>query len=171
MTISKDLFLSILAMDAYSQGYDAAIEHGFDKIGSASRGKDAQQLLEQGLSEEAGFYALSYNIGFGVEGINAGTTVPSFRGTDYPLEGDANKYIDLLRGWFVGAGDGLAVDIAKQDDLTIAFYEAALERSIFDAGTGDNVTITGHSLGGGLAGYASLISGADAVGFDHMPIN
>jgi len=35
VTISKDLFLAILSMDAYNQGYGRGFEHGKTQIGSA----------------------------------------------------------------------------------------------------------------------------------------
>lgn len=35
MTVSKDLFLSILAMDAYNRGYNSGIGSGADGLGSA----------------------------------------------------------------------------------------------------------------------------------------
>jgi len=36
MPISKDLFLAILSMDSYNQGYGRGIEHGKTKIGAAT---------------------------------------------------------------------------------------------------------------------------------------
>ena len=84
MPISKDLFLSILSMDAYNRGYDAGIaELGGEgsQIGNATIGRDAEQLLLRGAAQAAGFYALSYTLG--------GETIISHRGTDkYVGDGD-----------------------------------------------------------------------------------
>ena len=84
MTISKDLFLSILSMDAYNRGYNPGIEGLSDapgtRIGNATI---LNANIPQG-SQAASFYALSYTIGAGVDGIAPGTTVISYRGTDEP---------------------------------------------------------------------------------------
>ena len=95
MTISKDLFLAILSMDAYNRGYNSGISglggEG-SKIGAATIGKDAEQLLDQGAAKAVSFYAVAYELnnrpdgtgGSGVDGLAAGTTVISYRGTDNP---------------------------------------------------------------------------------------
>ena len=84
MTISKDLFLSILSMDAYNRGYNPGISNLSDgpgaQIGTAT-------VFSASSSDPASpefatsFYALAYTIGAGVE-IALGTTVISFRATD-----------------------------------------------------------------------------------------
>ena len=48
------------------------------------------------------------------------------------------------------------------------FYAKVTGRSIFD-GFQANVLLTGHSLGGGLAGYIAAITGDSATIFDNMP--
>lgn len=72
MTISKDLFLSILAMDSYNQGYRVGVEHSKTTIGSAKIRTDSERVFrdpdsaEEDISanaQSAGFYALSYDIG------------------------------------------------------------------------------------------------------------
>jgi len=99
MTISKDLFLSILAMDAYNRGYGAGIADG--KGAKDGDGRDADGLGEAGSpiggatvldvdiptgSQAAGFYAVAYEVN-GVEGIADGTRVISFRGTGHSPAG------------------------------------------------------------------------------------
>lgn len=75
MPISKDLFLAILSMDSYNQGYGRGIEHGKTKIGAATI-KDVD--LPAG-SEAAGFYAIAYDVaGSGIAGLDG--TVFSYRG-------------------------------------------------------------------------------------------
>jgi hypothetical protein len=48
------------------------------------------------------------------------------------------------------------------------FSQASLAQEYWELQGGDAVT-TGHSLGGGLAGYVSLRNGTPSIGFDHMP--
>ncbi|HEY8602701.1 putative Ig domain-containing protein [Tsuneonella suprasediminis] len=53
--------------------------------------------------------------------------------------------------------------------MAIDFYEAvAGVDSIYDTNGGTTI-LTGHSLGGGLAGYVGALGRVDSVGFDHMP--
>jgi hypothetical protein len=145
MTISKDLFLSILAMDAYNRGYDAGLANlgqKDSKVGAATIENDSSILIAangETVHESAGFYALSYNIGAdGPEGL-AGKTVISYRGTDSSL--------DKSTGWIVGAGN---IDDWTQAPLALEFYNAATGQSYRD-GQANDVILRGHSLGGGLA--------------------
>lgn len=75
MTISKDLFLSILAMNLYNRGYEAGIADGegpkdaegrdLDGFGEAGKKVGAATVLNVPLPAEAetnSFYALSYDI-------------------------------------------------------------------------------------------------------------
>jgi hypothetical protein len=83
MSISKDLLLSILSLDAYNQGYDRGLEHGKTKIGSAEFKFD--DTSDQ--AQNVGFYAVSYDVdASGVEGLEQDITVISYRGTDFPPE-------------------------------------------------------------------------------------
>ena len=77
MTASRDLLLSILAMDAYNQDYLAGVEHGKTQIGTATFVSDSSGLTrdEKRLDVPAGFYAAAYD----VAGLG---TVISYRGTD-----------------------------------------------------------------------------------------
>jgi hypothetical protein len=96
MSISKDLFLAILAMDAYNRGYnagikspDAAPNQGLTgtHIGLAKLRSD---VLPQGY-EAASFFAQAYELTGsyagtdGAPGLTAGQTVISYRGTDDPV--------------------------------------------------------------------------------------
>jgi hypothetical protein len=76
MAISKDLFLAILAMDSYNRGYNSGLTDGGEgdpdglgeagRVGSAtilnplSYGRDQIELTNW---QDAGFYALAYDIG------------------------------------------------------------------------------------------------------------
>ena len=70
----KDLLLTILAMDAYNQGYNSGIQHGKSTIGIAEFVGDKGDQEAQ----DAGFYAAAYRIGEGEDT----ETVISYRGTD-----------------------------------------------------------------------------------------
>jgi hypothetical protein len=86
MTISKDLFLSILSLDAYNRGYNPGIAGLYDAPG-AGTGIGTASIVDVDLptgAQDASFYAAAYTIGSGVTGIAAGTTVISYRGTDQP---------------------------------------------------------------------------------------
>ena len=107
-TISPELFLAILSMDAYNRGYDAGIGDGQNvvdgvdsdglgrvgsQIGNATDVQDAQDI--EGIAEVAGFYAVAYQWN--------GETVISYCGTD-----NANLRAsgsDFWNGWTLGAGD------------------------------------------------------------------
>ena len=91
---TQSLLLSILAMDAYNQGYDAGLEHGSPKIGSASFSTDSSIKLGENLTKSAGFYAAAYDL--------AGTTVISYRGKDHP---DFSSASDILNGWVIATGE------------------------------------------------------------------
>jgi hypothetical protein len=160
MTISKDLFLAILSMDSYNRGYGEGIKLTGNTIGSATISSQSDIAND---SEEvaAGFYAVAYTVGAGVTGLAAGTTVISYRGTD-----DFNPFTDgndVLNGWVTGLGYA-----ADQANLAEIFYETVTNRDLNGSASTDTI-LTGHSLGGGLAGYIPALTGTSGVGFDHMP--
>jgi hypothetical protein len=156
MSISKDLFLAILSMDAYNRGYGAGLTNedvgaqgGLGETGQlgnatlltrASLGLDDQAYQNW---QAAGFYALAYQWN--------GETVIAYRGTDnadWTTLGDGAS--DLWQGWTVGLGFAPA----SQAGLAIDFYEAVTGRSVHD-GAAAGTILTGHSLGGGLAGFVA----------------
>ena len=102
MTMSRDLFLSILAMDAYNRGYDAGID-GLGESGSIGNAtlKPRAALgitpLEYQDWQTASFYGQAYTLDASVGGVPGGTTIISFRGTDAPFAGD-------IAAWTGGAG-------------------------------------------------------------------
>ncbi|MEO1638742.1 MAG: hypothetical protein AAFU41_05785 [Pseudomonadota bacterium] len=113
MTISKELFLAILSMDAYNRGPEAGIADAGDndpdglgdstsgnvRVGTATVSHNLGSVSEA-FQEDAlatGFYAIAYDVAGGtVEGIDTDTTVISYRGT--------NTSLDYTRGWSVGGG-------------------------------------------------------------------
>ena len=78
MTISKDLFLSILAMDSYNQGYDAGVAHGKTRIGAATFDDDKGDAGAQAVD----FYAIAYAVDTSEVDDMTEHTVISYRGTD-----------------------------------------------------------------------------------------
>jgi hypothetical protein len=85
MSISNNVFLSILAMDAYNRSYNVGIDLTGTQIGTASLGTAKGDAAAQEIS----FYAQSYTWG--------GQTVIAYRGTD-------DMILDPLYGWRLGAG-------------------------------------------------------------------
>lgn len=151
---SNDLFMSILAMDAYNQGYDTKLIHGKTNIGGA---EVQERPVSSTIAEwkSSGFYAASYKVG--------GETIISYRGTNTDTEQTTGS--DIWSGWTVAAG---YTGPGSQAGLAFQFYEDVTQQSTGD-GRAENVTLTGHSLGGGLAGLIGSTTGTDAILFDHMP--
>ena len=132
MTVSKDLFLSILSMDAYYRGYAPGIDYlgGFGtSIGSATIRADN---LPSG-SQLAGFYAIAY------DDPTYGTII-SYRGTD-DFVGELFP-VDLPIS-FAGSWQQEQILLAAQ------FFDAV------DAANGSrSLLLTGDSLGStGLQSY------------------
>lgn len=153
MTISSnsDLFLAILSMDAYNRGDNAKIQLAGTQLGNAS-------LINEGLpagSAAAGFSAQAYDWNNQI--------VISYRGTDSIFGTLANWLLDsdALNGWGVGAGS----PAGAQARLAIQYYNAVVGENL----DGENVVLTGHSLGGGLAGFVAALYQTNAVLFDNMP--
>jgi hypothetical protein len=105
--MNRDVFLSILAMDAYNRGYGAGVgnlpESGL--IGNATI--RPFQVNEQSGWQTAGFYAIAY------DWAHDGRTdrVIAFRGTNLDFgAGSASEFFnspfvkDFWNGWSVGAG-------------------------------------------------------------------
>jgi hypothetical protein len=125
MSISKELFLSILSMDAYNRGYGAGVSDPSAEddtglgvtnsqetyfIGGARIVADSSILVDANgnrLDQSAGFYSISYKMVAGEEiaGLSVGDTIISYRGTDNPdplTWGDGAS--DVWQGWITGAG-------------------------------------------------------------------
>ncbi|MBP7952444.1 MAG: hypothetical protein KAZ17_03060 [Sphingorhabdus sp.] len=163
--MSRDLFLAILSMDSYNRGYGEGVA-GLDtpdfnpdgtpktiiRIGNATIIRDAND--EAGIAEAAGFYAIAYDVS-GVRDADGNPlfdtgTVIAYRGSDYQdTDGAILRSNDLWQGWTVGAG----FPGGGQAGLALEFYTAVTGQSPYN--TPGTVTITGHSLGGALAGLAA----------------
>ena len=153
MPISQGLMAAILSMDAYNRGYGAGIKGLSDNqstgIGDANVTTTSTSALidpvtGQPVDKTAGFYAVAYNWN--------GQTVISYRGTDNAAPTGASDITkggsDFWNGWTLSAG----FSGASQVVLAEQFYAAATGLDPFAGGAPSNVVLTGHSLGGGLAG-------------------
>jgi hypothetical protein len=143
MSISDDLFLAILAMDSYNRVDAPGLTVEGDEIGTATLRTD---LLPEGW-QDASFFAQAYTLA-------NGKTVISYRGTD-------DVVADAATGFGLGVGD----EDSTQGKLAAQFYRAVNGDSI---DPNPNIILTGHSLGGGLAGFVGTIYGAQFKLFDNM---
>lgn len=166
MTMNQSVFRAILAMDSYSRGYSPHVagvtgtQIGLANILTrATLGIDDTQYANW---QQAGFYASGYNWN--------GETIISYRGTNFDVRQDGASFFarpavrDIWNGWSLGAGFA----DASQGQLALQFYRAVAGVDNFYAPQ-PLVTLTGHSLGGGLAGFVGALSGNQVYGYDHMP--
>ncbi len=149
MSISKDLFLAILGLDSYNRGYNSGIElndgEGAGEIGAsigAATVINESDVLPGSAAFEAGFYAVAYDTPYG--------TVISYRGTDNLFNwtpwSDAPGS-DIWNSYSQGGGDS-NTNAAR---LAVEFYQAVTDTTDTDPSSGSAI-LTGHSMGGGLAG-------------------
>jgi hypothetical protein len=99
MAISRDLFLSILALDSYNRGYNAGIKiTGNDTPGTKLGSAEILQSRGSEVPADKGFYGIAYTWN--------NEKIISYRGTDnYGLTNDpATGASDLLNGWVAGLG-------------------------------------------------------------------
>lgn len=137
------LEMSLLAMQAYNNGPGAGVlglNHA--QIGDAIWSMDAP-------SDGNGFAGMAYNLN--------GQTIISYRGTDDPLD-------DLLSGYALALGAGSTFGTPQVTEA-LAFYKELAGSDPREA----NIILTGHSLGGGLAGYVAAVYSKSAFIFDNMP--
>lgn len=164
MAISSDVFCSLLALDAYNRGYNAGIKLAGNTLGDAKIIGDSEKgLLNQAIGPVGGvdknFYALAYDMS-GVSGWSGASTVISYRGTD-DEDWDKNDSDNYL-GWPIGLGN-----ISPQTQTLVAFQFYLQVIGNADPQTA-SVELTGHSLGGGIAGMVAATFGRNATIFDNM---
>ena len=87
----------------------------------------------------------------------------SYRGTDLNY-GLYNSLADIFFGWLGGSGL-----LTPQFAAAANFYRVGANGQSILSGTNSSVVLTGHSLGGGLAGYVAALTGDQAAVFDWMP--
>jgi hypothetical protein len=149
MAISNNLLMAILSMDAYNRIYQQQIVVEANQVGTATLLTNIDMPTGY---EQASFFAQAYRL------ENSGATVISYRGTNdtsISLEGD------IWNGW----GMGLGSPGATQAEMAVQFYNSVVASGV----TGATIAMTGHSLGGGLAGFVASLYGNNAVIYDNMP--
>ncbi len=157
MTISRELMLAILSMDSYNRGYGVGLN--FRQPSSQISGASTITFPDSVSAgwQAAGFYALAYDM-TGVADFAAGERVIAYRGSD---EG---RLQDVVYGYPTAFGSPLS----GQGNLAIDFARAVAGTNAAPADIA-NITVTGHSLGAGLAGYISALYNWQGVLFDPMP--
>jgi hypothetical protein len=166
--MNRDLFLAILSMDSYNRGYGVGVKGlaASGRLGNAVIVNDSLALggtPNSRVDAGVGFYAIAYNLtGAGIAGLTG--TVISYRGSDYTDTNGISLWSrDIWQGWT----NAIGYPYGGQPGLALEFYRAVTGNTPYD--TPGNVTLTGHSLGGSLAGFVSALSGNRAVLFDHLP--
>ncbi len=159
--MNRDLFLAVLTMDSYNQGYGKGESIGTLQIGNASVVLTTPKNLSAGSDFNIGFSATSYSWN--------GETIIAYRGTDSIFGSGVSGGSDLDNGYGIAIGN----PIAPQALSAINFYKATLDSlgaggpNTINPYTAD-VTFVGHSLGGGLAGLVADIFGRQADIFNSM---
>jgi Ca2+-binding RTX toxin-like protein len=175
--MNREVFLSLLALDAYNRGYGQGVFlNPTDSVnGQEERNRfigtarvTNQSDVEAGTpGVDAGFYAIAYDWN--------GETVISFRGTNFPndplspTEAEFEAVTaDFLGGWSLFTGLEYPVQIDFARDFLIAATGTGFKGvdTLFGS---SNITLTGHSLGGGLAGYVGARGVLNTVAFDPIP--
>ncbi|MFM9975713.1 MAG: hypothetical protein ACKVON_14200 [Beijerinckiaceae bacterium] len=151
---NPDLFRAILAMDSYNRGYNAGVGNSTvglggenTGIGVATVGKNSD-ILGIGTDISAGFFAQSYTW--------AGKTVISYRGTD-GLAPFSTTPSDIPH-WTIAFGNDYNDSHAR---LAAQFY-----KTVKAAPGALPIELTGHSLGGALAGFVAGLYNEKATLFD-----
>lgn len=170
--MNNALMNAILSMDAYNRGYGASIRFGNNpgdnnysldtngiQIGTATIIRNKGDASAENIS----FYALAYDYN--------GETIIAYRGTD-SLFGDVGHFFlngDVRNGFDIGAGDATN---SPQGNMAIQFYNTIIDEvygiSADPHSSALNVSLTGHSLGGGLAGYVADLYVQSGTVFDNM---
>ncbi len=153
MAINDDVFRALLAMDSYNRGYNPGIALAGTQLGAATLRTDVGQPTG---GQAASFFAQAYTWN--------NHTVISYRGTDQATPSWENWTLgDVFNGWFTGAGN----PGTTQARMAIEFYRSLVGQNVDPRSA--NIELTGHSLGGGLAGFVAGLYGKNAVMFDNMP--
>jgi hypothetical protein len=160
--MTDDLMLAILSLDSYDRNFDQQLRVSSNQLGDAM----VQQVDLPSGAESIGFNATAYDLN--------GQTIISYRGTDTTSKG--SLLTAALNGFGVGAGfaHGPQANAAIQFfQMVAAAEDTSLKQGGADAGDwrSANIELTGHSLGGGLAGLVGAIYGKQGTLFDNETFN
>lgn len=165
VTVGDNLMRAILAMDSYNRGYAQGLRITPQDISDVGQFIGTARIVAQDISptaRSAGFYASAYSWN--------GETIISYRGTDYDSDAGDSDFLstitstDIWSGWTIGLGYAGA----HQAQLALQFYQQVAGVTNFYFNQPD-VTLLGHSLGGGLAGFVGALAQQPVYGYDHMP--
>ena len=170
--MDSQLFNAILSMDSHNRGYNSGIDFNtYDSNGNLITASDDPSLHIQignatiyrsagdAPAMADGFYAIAYQytIDSNLQ-VQPGTgqVTIAYRGTDQFLPGNGIGS-DITNAYGVGAG----FPDQTQSELAFAFYRAVSDAQAgVGAGLSDpfnaDISLTGHSMGGGLAGSIPL---------------
>jgi Ca2+-binding RTX toxin-like protein len=167
--MNPNVFRAILAMDSYNRGYAPSVRIDLSGtspigrwIGTAEIINDSTNAIALATTRRVGFYASAYSWN--------GETIISYRGTNADPGDSIAEFLasplvdDIWNGWSLGTGFAGA----EQGQLALQFYQAVAGGDSFYEPQ-PLVTLTGHSLGGGLAGFVGALSGNRVYAYDHMP--
>jgi hypothetical protein len=146
MNPNSALFQAILAMDAYNRVGDDVSVRNLNVTGNSIG--NVTLAGAKGVNS-SGFFAQSYIVN------GTGQKIISYRGTDTATDSETSK--DVLSGWTVGGG----LYSVAQAKLAAQFFQQVVGNGSPSLTLDDlynaNVLLTGHSLGGGLAGLVASI--------------
>ncbi|WFU04650.1 hypothetical protein QA648_28185 (plasmid) [Rhizobium sp. CB3171] len=144
--MDADLMDAILAMNAYDASKVNGVITG-NVIGNWTN-------IHEDSNTSFNYFAVEYQ--------NGSNYTISYRGTTALSGGSLLNFLhgDIWNGYGTGAGTASSND----SQLAIKLYQSVLAA----AGDPSKITLTGHSMGGGLAGLVGDLYGAKAVVFDNM---
>ncbi|RWY72337.1 hypothetical protein EHI46_15450 [Rhizobium leguminosarum] len=148
--MTDELMNAILAMNAYDFGANKALD------GTQHTHIGDWTITTVASPNDHNFSAVAY--------VNGSDYEISYRGTTDVLGTDVFNG-DFWNGWTIGAGSDEAADVQS----AISFYQSVLQTVTTNGGTSADITLTGHSLGGGLTGLVGTIYGVKGYLFDNMP--
>lgn len=153
--MASKLMGAVLALDAYNRYYNEGIKANWNKIGNYI----FQNIALPSGAVDISFAAAAYE-------NSDGSTVISYRGTD-----QWNIGADPLNAFPIAAGE----PFGAQFMAAFEFYHSVVVKLQADSQQeGSNIdptaiSLTGHSLGGGLAGLVAAFYGNQASLFANMP--
>lgn len=156
MANEQDVELAILSLDAYNRNYLPGMQVDYNApIGGAT-------FIADDAVQSASFYAAEYKL----DSDLGGQTVIAYRGTRFD---GANFTLpdagDVMNGWTLSFGYAQA----SQAQLAMQFYTDVTGAQVAFGQAPGNVILTGHSLGGGLAGFVADLTGLPADVFNNIP--